>query len=430
MMIVRLLLLLLPCFCFSVEAFDEAPNEMGYKTTKQLMQEANHYLEKNELQKAVNAYRRAILYTTTDANAHFGLGIALEKEGNIKDAMRELQSALIFNPGLVPAYDELGKLFEKQGMLNQALSYYLRASIIDPYFSKYVYVSMKDLRTVFPERREKEVEALQSLLKKDSLKNKSVYVYADEPIEDKILFSRYLLRLRETGANVIFVPPMGMQKTFQYSMGIDVKSPLQLEDEILYDLRVPLGALPLIFNTTLTTIPYVDGYLKVALDRKSIYKDWVEKGSLRIGIAFQADELIKTIPLTNLLSFKGLSNASFYLLQGVLDQKQMESITKEMDIISLTNEITPLDELVDLIDNLDLVITADNTVANIAGALNKPVWVLLPIEPSWWWFMEGGKSYWYNSAKLFRQTKEGSWQEPVQEMQESLKHFQKLFYNL
>ncbi len=70
-----------------------------------------------------------------------------------------------------------------------------------------------------------------------------------------------------------------------------------------------------------------------------------------------------------------------------------------------------LDGFAALIEACDLVVSADNSTVHIAGALGKPVWVLLPFDPDWRWMLDRNDSPWYPSAKLYRQATIGDWDE-------------------
>jgi ADP-heptose:LPS heptosyltransferase len=76
-----------------------------------------------------------------------------------------------------------------------------------------------------------------------------------------------------------------------------------------------------------------------------------------------------------------------------------------------------------LIANLDLVISCDTAVAHLAGALGKPVWLLLPHVPDWRWLLERDDSPWYPTMRLFRQAKAGDWRSPIRKAVEALKRF-------
>ena len=91
--------------------------------------------------------------------------------------------------------------------------------------------------------------------------------------------------------------------------------------------------------------------------------------------------------------------------------------------LAMRNAARELNDFADtagLIENLDLVISVDTSVAHLAGALGKPVWVLLPFAPDWRWLLERSDSPWYAGARLFRQPEAGKWREVLREVGDAL----------
>jgi len=73
-----------------------------------------------------------------------------------------------------------------------------------------------------------------------------------------------------------------------------------------------------------------------------------------------------------------------------------------------------------ILEQLDLIITVDTAVAHLAGALGRPVWILLPFLPDWRWMLDRDDSPWYASVKLFRQRRPSDWTEVVQDVAQAL----------
>ena len=82
-------------------------------------------------------------------------------------------------------------------------------------------------------------------------------------------------------------------------------------------------------------------------------------------------------------------------------------IGEDLPIIDLSNHLVNFASTANFIEQLDLVITVDTAVGHLAGALGKPVWVLLPFSPDWRWLLEREDSPWYPTMRLFRQDKPG-----------------------
>jgi ADP-heptose:LPS heptosyltransferase len=91
-----------------------------------------------------------------------------------------------------------------------------------------------------------------------------------------------------------------------------------------------------------------------------------------------------------------------------------------MEIVDWTEELTDFADTAALVENLDLLITPDTSVAHLAGGMGKPVWVLLPHAPDWRWMLNRSDSVWYPTMRLFRQPTAGDWETPVKQMADAL----------
>jgi ADP-heptose:LPS heptosyltransferase len=93
-----------------------------------------------------------------------------------------------------------------------------------------------------------------------------------------------------------------------------------------------------------------------------------------------------------------------------------------MNLIDHTSELADFADTAALIHNLDLVISVDTAIAHLAGAMGKPVWILLPFAPDWRWMLGRDDSPWYPTMHLFRQTISGDWGEVIQRVADSLRN--------
>jgi ADP-heptose:LPS heptosyltransferase len=92
-----------------------------------------------------------------------------------------------------------------------------------------------------------------------------------------------------------------------------------------------------------------------------------------------------------------------------------------MKVVDHSAELTDYGETAGLVENLDLVIAVDTSVAHLAGAMGKLVWVMLPAAPDWRWMLGREDSPWYPSMRLFRQEKRGEWASVIERMAEALR---------
>ncbi len=89
-------------------------------------------------------------------------------------------------------------------------------------------------------------------------------------------------------------------------------------------------------------------------------------------------------------------------------------------INNLIDSHVTMDDTAAIIENLDIVISVDTSIAHLSASMGKPTWVLLPFVPDWRWLLDRNDSPWYKSIKLFRQKKRGSWDEVFKELKKNL----------
>jgi hypothetical protein len=185
---------------------------------------------------------------------------------------------------------------------------------------------------------------------------------------------------------------------------------------------------PLIFGMTLEEIPSQGSYLKPSMKERNL---WENKPQLRlpeckIGLAWAGspshrNDQFRTMdpaflsPLAELLSSK---HAIFFSLQRFDGRRaSFPPFPLEKELIQ---ECDTLDKTSAFLSYLDLVITVDTSIAHLAGAIGKEVWILLPFVPDWRWMLYRQDSPWYSTARLFRQKKAGDWEGVIQEVKEAL----------
>jgi ADP-heptose:LPS heptosyltransferase len=116
-----------------------------------------------------------------------------------------------------------------------------------------------------------------------------------------------------------------------------------------------------------------------------------------------------------------ITGVKFFSLQKGAEAAQPPP--PNMQLIDLSSELRDFADTAAMIENLDLVISVDTSVAHLAGALGKPVWVLIPFQPDFRWMLDRIDTPWYPSMRLFRQAKASDWQTPIHRVAEALRAF-------
>jgi ADP-heptose:LPS heptosyltransferase len=185
-----------------------------------------------------------------------------------------------------------------------------------------------------------------------------------------------------------------------------------------FDFHCPLFSLPLVLKTTLETIPSSFPYLTAHPDKVAAWGALLgERERPRIGLTWSGNsktehDFRRTISLETLTPI--LTDAvEWFSLQKDVRDRDRETLARTPALRDLTDRLTDFSDTAALISHMDLVISADTSVAHLVGALGKPLWLLLPFHPDFRWLRDRSDSPWYPSATLFRQARDGDWLDVV-----------------
>ncbi|MGD0102897.1 MAG: glycosyltransferase family 9 protein [Rhodopila sp.] len=191
-----------------------------------------------------------------------------------------------------------------------------------------------------------------------------------------------------------------------------------------------LSSLPYLFRTQLDTIPAKVPYLKADPARIAFWQKRLAKGSppgvKRIGLAWTGrpthpNDRRRSLPLAALKSLADAGPAAFVSLQKPMPARDRETLASFPGMIDLSDELMDFGETAAVLENLDLLITVDTAMGHLAGALNRPAWILTPKAADWRWMLDREDSPWYPSVRLFRQRKPGNWEEPIERLRSTLR---------
>jgi Tfp pilus assembly protein PilF len=182
-----------------------------------------------------------------------------------------------------------------------------------------------------------------------------------------------------------------------------------------------LSSVPHLVHTTLDTIPADVPYLHADPARIGVWRRRLDAmlphGARRIGLAWSGrpthpNDRRRSIPLARLAPLAAPGGASFVSLQKPMPPADLPAVAQLPGLADLSAELADFGETAALIANLDLVITVDTAIAHLAGAMARPVWIMLPKASDWRWLVDRSDSPWYPTARLFRQITPGAW-DPV-----------------
>ena len=249
----------------------------------------------------------------------------------------------------------------------------------------------------------------------ESLQGKTVLLYVEQGLGDFIQFCRYVELVADLGAKVILEVPRPLVGLMRNLEGIS-ELVTQGEDLPFFDYQCPLLSLPLAFNTNINTIPSSIGYINLDNHLKEIMEWKVRlglKSKPRVGLVWSGNpqhrnDHNRSILLRDILPF--LPNQFQYInLQKEVREVDKLTLDSNSHILSFTSHLHDFVDTAALIDNLDLVISVDTSVAHLSGALGKKTLLLLPYMPDWRWLLDKEDSPWYPSMKLYRQSAIDDW---------------------
>ncbi len=259
------------------------------------------------------------------------------------------------------------------------------------------------------------------------INGKRILIYDEQGIGDIIQFIRYAKYLKARGAHVIFHCAFGVVNLIKHIEGLDEVISRQTVEEpaVEYDYHIALMSLPYYFKTTLGNIPANSVYLKAEKDISEKWKSSLsEYKGLKIGLVWagnpgHTNDKNRSISLAQFKELFDIPGIHYFALQKGSRLEQAKEFS-DKNVHILDPYIYNLTDTAAIIDNLDLVISVDTSVAHLAGAMGKPVWTLLPFAPDWRWMLKRDDSPWYPSMKLFRQTYKGDWGGVVEKLKSEL----------
>jgi len=255
---------------------------------------------------------------------------------------------------------------------------------------------------------------------------KTILLFCEQGFGDTIQFVRYVPMVATLGANIVLQVQPALKELLA---GVDAAATVIGTDEELppFDLQSPLMSLPLAFKTRLDSIPANTPYLFPSKERVKTWNERLPKAEKpRVGIGWAGNpEFIadrsRSIGLRPLLPLLGVPGVQFISLQKDLRDGDEDLLRQHPHVLHLGDQLEDFNDTAAIMSLLDLVISSDTAPVHLAGALGRPVWVLLQKQPDWRWMFDRDDCPWYPSATLFRQPTAGDWDSVVGEVTAALK---------
>ena len=258
---------------------------------------------------------------------------------------------------------------------------------------------------------------------KHDIRDKHILVHFEQGFGDTIMFARFIEDMKTRCAKVSLVVQNSLVSLFKSSdLGVEIYTEADLPN-INYDYYIPMMDLPIVCETTPQNIPNAEGYLKVSKEKVQEYKakHIDDNGKLRIGIAYEgtlaSKETDRDIPLNFLYPLMRMENVDVYSFQVEDLTRQMDRIPDEAQLIRLGATFKSWEDTAAAMMNMDLMVTTDNGVMNLAGALGVKTFGLFNTITEWRWFKTTGNDIaWYKSIKPFQCPTSKDWNTPMQKV--------------
>ena len=391
---------------------------------------------------ALDSYERALAIKPDYAEALYNRGNALRALKHTEQALDSYEQALAIKPDYAEALYNCGNTLRDLRRPREALDHYHRVLTLLPSHAEahwnesLCHLLLGEFSPgwqKFEWRWENEplINSFRLFERplwhgKETLLNKTILLHSEQGLGDTLQFCRYIAKVAKLGAKVILEvqPPLKSLLNDLEGLAIILAKGESLPD---FDYHCPLLSLPLAFNETLSTISNTS-YLKSSRQKMAEWTIKLGKSSKkRVGLVWSGNiahknDYNRSIALD---TFKGFVNdqADFYCLQKELRPEDQVILEQTGHLKFFGDAIEDFADTAALVELMDLVITIDTSVAHLAGAMGKDVWILLPFNPDWRWLLDRTDSPWYRSAKLFRQPGIGDWESVILDIKTALDHF-------
>jgi tetratricopeptide (TPR) repeat protein len=393
-----------------------------------------------QIDEAITACELALAISPDYAPAHTNMGIILDLQNDFEAAVAAHRRAIAACPGYIKGYANLAVALRNVGEIDEALEVSRRVVALEPdepqvrFNHSHFLLMSGDLLNGFVEhgwgRKCKGwangfLDLRESEWQGEALDGRTLLLYAEFGIGDALQFVRYLPLVAEMGGSIVLQVQRELVPLLRMLPGVIVVprgAPLPP-----FDVHLPLMDLPRIFRTTLDSIPADIPYLHA--DRASVAR-WRyaldDKRSLKVGVVWAGNpqhrgDRYRSLRAQDVLPRLIMPGVQLYSLQKEPRPEDVEVLARlSAEIIDLAPVIDNFADTAAAVMVLDLVIAVDTSVVHLAGALGRPVWVLLPYALDWRWLRDREDTPWYPSARLFRQHKTHVWEDALSRVSSEL----------
>lgn len=392
-----------------------------------------------DLGAAAECYRRSLALRPANPQTHNNLGNVLVAQDRLPEAIDSYRRAIALDPAYVAAHVNLGNALQEKGDLAQAKRSYGEALALDAANAQaewglaLIALLEGDFASGWARHEARHRvpgfgpprSLAQPQWRGEPLDGATILLHAEQGLGDTVQFVRYVPLVAARGGRVVLEVPPEL-KTLLGAMPGAMTVVAEGEPLPPFQWHCPLMSLPLAFGTELASIPADIPYLAADPAKQAAWQARLPAGSLKVGLAWAGRPQHKrdrwrSLALARLAPLGAVPGVAFVSLQKGPAAAEARTPPAGLALDDPTADLVDFADTAALVAALDLVIAVDTSVAHLAGALGKPVWVLLPEMPDWRWLLGRADSPWYPTARLFRQPSRGAWEPVVQVVADALR---------
>jgi hypothetical protein len=391
----------------------------------------------NRPDEAIGYETRALALKPGDPEALCNRGIAFRALDRIEEALADYEAVLAARPAFAAAHGLKGVALAALNRHEEAIASYSKALSLDPKYAParfnraFSELILGDYANGFEdfEARWAGSDTLTSLRafaqpqwQREDLRGKTLFIHAEQGFGDALNLCRYVPLAVERGAKVILEAHGSLKELF-------TQLPAQVialgEAPPPFDLHCPIMSLPNAFGTRLETIPSKVPYLHAPETHVAKWRERLgARDRPRIGIAWsgnasQKNDRNRSMPLELLAPLRNPA-WSFVSLQKEVRGSDRGALAEGPPIRHFGEELGDFRDTAALVEAVDVVVTVDSSVAHLAGAMGKPVWILLSFAADWRYPLDRNVSPWYPTSRVFRQETRGAWAPVIERVGEEL----------
>ena len=387
------------------------------------------YYQRQDLERALPLLEASIARQPSEPEFHNNLGLALAAADRDIDAVAAYRAALALKPAHAVAWNNLGLALQSCNDVGGAIAAFRHAVELEPEFAQAQWnLSLAllldgqyaegwrqyDWRLALPQLGRYRHTFPGPQWDGTAPAGKTLLLYAEQGLGDALQFARFVTPLSRAGARCLIHCPEALASLLATIPGA---AAVYTSEASLprFDAHLSLLSLPRVLGTTIETIPSKVPYIAAVPERRAAARTALEPfiAQLKVGLAWagnraHANDRKRSCPLAMLAPLFGAEGIAWFSLQKGDAAEELMRIPDAEKLIPLSPDAAFADTAA-LISELDLVISVCTSIANVAGALGRPLWVMLPYVAEWRWLRDREDSPWYPTARLFRQTAPGDW---------------------